>query len=197
MHACLIVRALLVFLAAGALVGSAVDQTKKPVRIEEFEADRTAPPASLDAMWLQAKAVVVVKVLTTTSLAPDVGPRGPGTTYEVEVVDVLKSDPHLTGVGGIVSVFRLGSETDMGEYILKRIESNFPAFVVGHQYLLFLNWNRSERFFVVPYGPDASYEIENGLIRTSGPEATARSLNGKPANELLSKLEAIKKKYAR
>ena len=86
-------------------------------------------------------------------------------------------------------------DTDEGDRIVRRLDRDFPAFVVGHNYLLFLNWNEYAGLFVVAYGPDASYEIVNGRIQTAGHGAVAGNLNGHPADQLLDKLRAMAKQH--
>jgi len=45
------------------------------------------------------------------------------------------------------------------------VESNFPQFSVGAQYVLFLRYDPLEKLFVVPYGGQGSFAIENGYVR--------------------------------
>jgi hypothetical protein len=201
----LIIRLFSVCLAAMPVAAFTGQETKKRVVVDEFQVDRDAPPDTLDAMWREAKAVVVLKVL---SAAPRPAPFDPlllrprlgydKTTWTAEVVEVLKDDRvHFAGTGRIVHVYREHGDTDQGDYILRRIERDFPAFVKGHEYVLFLNWNEHMQLFVVAYGPDAAYDVTNGLIETAGRGAVARSFKGKPAKELLDQLQAIKRKSAR
>jgi len=180
-------------------------QSQKRVVLDEFEPDRMARPATLEDMWLGATAVAVLKVLSAARLPAPSDPLGrrprlgyDTTTYNAQVVEVIKNhSPYLTGAGQKVSVHREIGDTDVGEYIVRRIEKDFPAFVIGHQYVLFLEWNEYLQLFQVPHGPDASYDITTGVIGTSGGGAVAQSFNGKPAKDLLRQLEAIRKKHGR
>jgi hypothetical protein len=163
--------------------------TQKPTKDVMTMVDYWAGPTDLATAVQQAAAVVRVRVLSRRNhLLEGSSPR---TAYAMEVVEVLKAHPR---VASVIEVYRIGGEEDVGDYIRRTVDPDFPDFKINGEFVLFLGWNDVLLGFEVRQGPDGAYELtESGQVETSGKGKLARSEGGKNKEAFLEEIRRLRK----
>jgi hypothetical protein len=143
--------------------------------------DYLKPPETLDALWMEADAVLQVAVVGSSSRshAPSTAPEHPRvfTLHTMEVQEVFKGDGHSGIAGGRVEVIQDAGEVELSD---KRIQVNpgFQPFREGGEYILFLEWNDVLNAYDILYGPSATFVIFNDAVDTPAPRGPARQFRG-------------------
>ena len=148
-------------------------QSTKPIRDNLVHVDgRPNPATELRQMWLKSDIVVdgSIEVETPADLGNYVV-----TTYQVKVNEWLKSDPRWNDKLGYVLVTRPGGLRDRGAYILRTFPEDFPLFVVGERYILFLNRLRGLEY-EPSFGPESAFQVKGSTLHAVGKSALARTL---------------------
>jgi hypothetical protein len=162
----------------------------KPTVISEMVVDYVPPPATLDDAVQRSAAIVVGRVRSAGTYRPPIDGAALRMVYSVQVTEVLRNSPELTTPE--LNVYRLGGDIDNGDHVKTIVERGFPRFTVGHQYLMFLSWNRVLNGFEVGLGPNGIYELmPNGTVETAGGSMFAQSQKVKSGAALIADIKRI------
>ena len=165
-------------------------QQGKPVIPDPINKHFKGPSDTLSQMIAQADLVVRGRIAGERPRdGPDIAITRTG--YRTQVLEIV----HLSSQNSIpnpdlneVEIVRSGGIRDRGAYIEQSYEVGFPSFDMGHEYLLFLVWNRALESWVPAYGPDSAFDLTSGVAETAGKLEPARVLNGKKAADVLELL---------
>ena len=85
------------------------------------------------------------------------------TTYAAQLVEVLHSRGKEPATGGNIEVVRPGGTVVLDGHTVEVYEQDFPAFELGHEYVLFLREERT-RSYRVAHGAQGAFGIDNNLV---------------------------------
>jgi len=172
-----------------ATAGISGTQTK-PVVTSDIIVDYWAPPSTLQQAVSGAAAIVVGTVRTERTFRPASSASSPRLVYSVSVIEILRPHPMLTQTE--LEVYRMGGDIDAGDHVIRKNEVGFPRFSSGHQYLMFLSWNRSLNAFEPKYGPNGIFELfPDGRVQTPGKAPFARAQATKSSGMLVQEIKQI------
>jgi len=165
-------------------------QQRKPVRDEPINTSFKAPPPTLGAMISEAELVVFGRFVGGAVKDSDDPGKGRSTMtgHRLKIGEVLHASSSSRKVGSEIEVIRRGGERDRGSYIERSYQIGFPPFQNGHEYALFLVWNTALDAWVPAYGPDSAIDLTGAAAHSAGQSDLIRSLEGKPAAEVLELL---------
>jgi hypothetical protein len=154
--------------------------------------DYDAAPPTLSELSAASDAVVVVRVEAIRfESVPDSISRRPTdvTKYTLRLLDVLKSHPKLSPIGGIMELPRKGGQHVENGIVIRSAVRGFEDFVANHDYVLFLSWNSRTSSFDVAYGPTGAYELQaSGGVRALAQTPIALRQQGKLRDAFLLEL---------
>ena len=111
------------------------------------------------------------------------------TAYALNVVEVLKRDPHLPVPTEVV---RSGGDLETDEGIRRYVEEGFPAFQPGDEYLLFLYWNENLAAYQMFFGADGAYRVTpDNRLHALGRGLLAQRYTGQDAREVANRIRQI------
>jgi hypothetical protein len=88
------------------------------------------------------------------------------THYEVIVDRVIKSTRTPgPATGGVLEVRRSGGTMTVERRSVVARESQFPPFIKGDRYLLFLTPGDAGAYYQVSWGPQGAFTLTNGMVR--------------------------------
>ena len=178
---------LLVALLAAVGVSQQKSVTELAVIVEYVE-----KPATLERATARAHAIVRARVVGSQfkdlrepgAPVPDVN-----TAYALNVVEVLKRDPHLPVPTEVV---RPGGDLETDQGIRRYVEEGFPGFQPGHEYLLFLYWNENLATYHMISGADSAYRITpDNRLHGMGRGLLAQRSRGQDAREVANRIREI------
>jgi hypothetical protein len=170
-------------------------QKLKPVVIDRIYTHYALPPPSLREMILAADAVVYGRIvaaepLDTTSPVGGVFFR---TIYRLKVQEIL----HALGGRSIdidqLDIRREGGDRDKGTHIARSVQEGFPAFNIGTEYVLFLNWHASDQAWVPSWGPNGAFQLSGGRVDSPGFAKVVSAQKGKAAAQFLEEIRQFGK----
>jgi len=104
--------------------------------------------------------------------------------YTLDVAEVIHSEWPLSQS---INVCRYGGDIDEGVRVKRIVESDFPAFMPGREYVMFLLWNNILNGFELKFGADSAYEVmPNGTITTHGRSRLAHAQSGRSAAAMIA-----------
>jgi hypothetical protein len=175
-----------VLLTVSCLSGTAQD--RKPVVTEKLYTEFFGPPGTLNEMILKADAVVRGRVVAAAPRDTDL-PGKPGvrvrTAFLLQVLEVLHGSPGSPVDAGELSILREGGERDRGTYIERVVETGFPPFVIGQEYVLFLRREALTGAWQPAFGPDSVFQLSDGRVTSPGSSVVAAALASKTSEDLL------------
>jgi hypothetical protein len=183
------VVATFVLVAPAALTGRAADlQRKGGIKIDYF-----AVPETFAEAVSKADLVAVIKL--QSKLDREVaGTRLPSTRFTAQVLEAIggkgaasaEREIAVSRIGG----FRKGA--DGGAFVE---QVGFPVWEVGRTCLVFLGWDKQEEAYVLPHGPNGSFELDpqSSKARTFGHGRLAGAKNGQPFAKLLAEVRTAAK----
>ena len=140
----------------------------KPIRERTIHVDTTPPPSSLNDMVDEAAAIVVSRYdgqsrLVETVLDPKLPPHR-ATAYAFRILEVIKSDPLLPGVGGVFSVELPGGDKELPDRIDRsRIADSSPIYD-GRDYIIFLRRNTVRPELHPAWGMSSFFDISRDRV---------------------------------
>lgn len=185
----------LVLVAAASVACTSSAQGSKPIVEDRLIVEFVAPPPTLNEMIFSADLVVVGR-LTAAKPHDDDSPGIPHawlkTLFTLKVRELLHVSP-LVEVRdpNQIPIERKGGERDRGDHVERVIESRFPAFQVGEEYVLFLR--KFGDVWRAAYGPDSAFRISDGHVTALGSSAVARAQHGKTEEEFLRAIRNLGK----
>lgn len=176
--------------AVGALLlacaSFAGDQTSKPVRTLHI---LFVAPESSDALWNEADLVVHVRIAGSRPQATTDG-RFVHTVHRARVVDVIKSGASIDcaaqatdpakcspAAGQDLTFMQKAGEIETADAVI-RLAGETPL-KPGSEYVLFLKWDVHLEEFLPFHGPDAAFQIQNGVIHPTGKSPISEEHTGK------------------
>jgi len=148
--------------------------------------EREAPPGTLKKLWTVSHLVCVGEVVDSSPMD-----LNHDSTYRIRVSDVVKADGRVKGVGSLVEIHRRGGWRKNRDYISVMKEDDFDPFEARGQYVLFLYWNDSIHRYDPVNGPNGTYKIENGRIKSTGSAILAEKLDDTPLVQFLADLRKL------
>jgi hypothetical protein len=125
---------------------------------------------------------------------PDMGERDqPTTRFSANIVEVIAgSRAKSVNRESEIVVARTGGVQYVRGTAKLVEESRFPAWDVGKTCLVFLKWSDHDHAYVLPYGPDSSFELDSNAntVRTFGRGTLAGQKRGRPFANLLIEVRA-------
>ena len=165
---------------------------QKPVITVPFHTDGGPSGRSLDELW----GIADIVADATVSSDGEFVKSGSAvlTRYVLQLNEVYKSPADFQG-GTTITVQMVGGDIDRGDHIERRVNKNFPPFVKGERYVLFLRSLPEGRYS--PATAEAAFLIRDGALSPRGKGTFAREMNGRSAVELSKMLRAKKSGGAR
>ena len=160
---------------------------QKPITVEYANTYFKAPPPSLDGMIADADLVVVGRLVGGDGRYEPDGIHVL-TSHRVKVTEVIHIKSGLTPPGEELMFVRNGGDIDEGTRVKRVVEDGFPALANGHQYVLFLFWNRALGAWKPAFGPDSVLDVTSGKVLSPGQSKITDELRGKDATELMDSL---------
>lgn len=166
-------------------------QPSKPIKHFYNNTYWKGPAATLAETILAVDAVVRGRVL---------GGEPRDTKDNVTTAYRFKVDEIIHAFGGHpvneseITILRNIGDRDRGAYIERTIDSDFPPFELGQQYVVFLNWDPYRGAWVPGIGPDSLIDITTGVVRSPGYHDLTKAQKGKPAAEYLELLRRLGRK---
>lgn len=165
-----------------ALVGAQQLERAVPLAV-----DYKAPPSSLRDAVRAADLVAIVRVTNKQYRST---PSGATTEFEAQVVEVL-SNPQNLSVGSHIRIFRNGGVITVNGKKALQEELRFPEWPLGVRLIGLYGWSDQDQVFYPLSGPNFSYEEDgSGRAKTLGQGRVARSLHGKPFNEVVASIRS-------
>jgi hypothetical protein len=168
-----------------------IRQASKPVKTYGIYTYFYGPPDSLAKMISDADAVVRGKIVGNAPRDLDLGdiPKARVTTvYRFKVLEII----HALGGYNVdpteIFVLREGGVRDRGDHLERVVEDRFPPFDQGHQYILFLRWDKTLNVWVPAFGPDSVLDIETGRVESPGSAKVTKEQKGRTATEVLERI---------
>jgi hypothetical protein len=160
---------------------------QKPIQSEFANTYFKAPPPSLDGMIADADLVIVGRVLNANGRYE---PNGIHvlTAHRVRIDELLYIKSGLTPPGDELTFVRNGGDIDLGTHVKRVIEDGFPPVEPGHQYVLFLFWNRALDAWKPAFGPDSVLDVSSGKVLSPGKATITDSLRGKDGTAVIEAL---------
>lgn len=181
--------ALLLHLIAVPGSNAASQDPKPPLpKAVPLQIDYSKPPLTwLDALD-GAEMAVVIKV---TGLNEEQRERLPVTRVQAEIIEVIKA-PAGVAKGGVISVIRYGGTVKAQGTPRMQEERHFPPWRVGQTFLVFLARTTAEDAYSMPFGPAATFELDQATKKVRALVATkfAASQNGRTTASVLDALKA-------
>lgn len=149
-------------------------------RVHELEAGHEVQPASFDAMWNEAVAVVRARVVTTNvQLSTGSSSPRPITEVRLHVVEEFKGNLSLNKARKLI-VHQLAGEFSNDEVTVRQL--GVEPLAQGREYVLFLGWNAHFGRWMVR-GANGTFELIDTRVRPLGeaPVARERELQSAPA----------------
>lgn len=184
------VLAIGVALTTAALIASrqVEQQPPKPVKEVYNNTYWKGPAATLSETILAVNAVVRGRVVGGT---PRDTQKDVATAYRVKVEEIIHAGGGQPVNEPEITILRRIGERDRGAYVERTIEPDFPPLELGHQYVLFLNWNSYTSGWVPAIGPDSVIDITTGVVQSAGVADVMSAHKGKPAAEYLELLRRL------
>lgn len=163
-------------------------QSSKPIKEHHIGTYFKGPPDSLREMALDADAVVRGRLL---------GGSPNDRNNEVFTAFKLKVDEILHAFGGRrvdpseIVILRRTGDRDRGSYVERTVQENFPAFELGHEYVMYLAWNEPLKAWVPAFGPDSVLDITKGVIESAGRANITSAQRGRSAEDYLNAVRAL------
>ncbi len=159
----------------------------KPIAITNMIVDYAERPTALGPAVASASAVVVGRIRDMRNYLPPQNGATVRTMYTLDVAEVIHSEWPLSQS---INVFRYGGDIDEGVRVKRIVESDFPAFMPGREYVMFLLWNNILNGFELKFGADSAYEVmPNGTITTHGRSRLAHAQSGRSAAAMIADLK--------
>jgi hypothetical protein len=182
-----------VAVATAAVLVSRHVEPQPPKRVKEVYSNTywKGPAATLTETILAVDAVVRGRVL---------GGEPRDTKDNVTTAYRFKVDEIIHALGGHpvdeseITILRNIGDRDRGAYIERTIDSDFPPFELGQQYVVFLNWDPYRDAWVPGIGPDSVIDITTAVVRSPGYADLTKAQKGKPAAEYLELLRRLGRK---
>jgi hypothetical protein len=153
----------------------------KPVREVVDWADGPPPPAEIADMAAQTPLIVRVRVAGVKNETIPLYVAGIDelvTTADVKVLEVLDGNVAADQYArpGTLRVSQHGGDTDKGNYILRSRIHGVPFLTPGREYVLFLEWNQRPLRWIVKWGADGIWQIDEGRVTSEGKSDLVRQL---------------------
>ena len=124
------------------------------------------PPLSLAAMTSAAGAVLHVTIRSGDTFLSRDG-MAIETDYRATVIDVVK-EVNGVAAGDVITVRRTGGTLSLEGRSVVSSEQDFPAFVAGGGYVLFLKTDGGQPFEMLA-GPQSAFRVHEGGVAAMGP----------------------------
>ncbi len=177
---------------ASALARTPEGERQRPQKRTEVErvVSTSAPAVNLRAAVVGAKAIVVARVESASSV-PAADARAPvQTDYQCLVTNVIKGDSVVTGQRIVVR--RQGGVRDEGDVVRRVVVAGFPDFAVDEEYVFFLKTIEPLPVFFV--SAEEAYEIKNGTITSLGRSHHARENDGVLVDTFIQRIRGAAEK---
>lgn len=122
------------------------------------------PGATLEDLSESADAIVRVLITSAHSRLSANG-KFAETDYNALVLEVIGTKILPSALAQSIVVSRPGGTLILGGGQNKTVERDFPEFVLSEEYVLFLKMDESSKRFVLPFGGQAAFVVENGRVR--------------------------------
>lgn len=176
--------------AAAMAQPNSAGQQPPPVIFEEI----APPPPTLAGFAAVADAVALVKISDNCRGVEYFANPGPIPSHFLKcqsiVMDVLKDNENLSPKTASLSVLRSGSERVENGRAVRTKNPDFPDFVAGQDYILFLHWNSTLGQFLIMHGYEGALQIVNGSVIATGVSPFARSQNGRRVSAVVADLKS-------
>jgi hypothetical protein len=185
------VGAITLLMALLAAVGVSQQKSVK-VREVPLVVNYAAKPITLERATAGAHAIVRARVVGSQFRdlrEPGAPVANVNTAYALNVVEVLKRDPHLPLPTEVV---RPGGDLETDQGILRIVEEGFPAFQPGDEYLLFLYWNENLATYQMFFGADGAYRVTpDNRLDGLGRGLLAQQYRGQDGREVANRIREI------
>lgn len=165
---------------------------QKPVKEVPIIINYAAKPTTVESATARAHAIVRARIVGSQFRdlkRPDAPYPDMFTAYQLNLVEVLKRDPHLPVP---TEVLRPGGDFETDQGIKRYVEEGFPAFQPGDEYLLFLYWNENLATYQMIFGVDGAYRITpDNRLHGLGRGVLAQRYTGQGAREIGNRIREI------
>jgi hypothetical protein len=118
--------------------------------------------------WRKVSAIVRVRIDSQAAYQSRPLPSWIMTKHEATVLDVIKADSRVPGVGASLTIHQNGGTVEHIDKFVSFTQNQFPPMPVGSEWLLFLTWVDQLQFFMIYRHEDGAFQIRGGRLTPPG-----------------------------
>ncbi|HZR22105.1 MAG TPA: hypothetical protein VFA59_00875 [Vicinamibacterales bacterium] len=165
-------------------------QQDKPIKHRAVHFEGLVIPEDLKQLSAASDAICVVRINNQAQADVFDPVYVVGTKYGFTVEEIIKSDSRLLQIGAMSDVYRMGGDRDKGDHIDSVDERDFPRFVIGREYILFLRWMTRQSEYWIAGGSVGAFEVDDARVVPLSKFTWVQSLRGMPISKLIATVKS-------
>jgi hypothetical protein len=174
----------------GASVQAMTLQPPGPVVTQKTFSEYPGPPSTLTGMIAAADAVVRGRIAGRAPFLEGDRPQPLRSIYRVQVVEVFHGTAAGPSTGLAIEVARVGGFVDHPDRTDHFVDTGFPDFESGREYVIFLDRSTRGDYWYPAFGPDSVFAIHDRLVEPLGRASVSRAQDGA---DVVTFLDAVRR----